>query len=269
MGHELWISPHTGIRRKGTTFKELQTLFIDQITTKHIYEPLFSSRLEFDAIHVKAELERRDFDTIGVIDEKESVIGYINTEELSVGSIRDFTKPIELGQVITDSTSISKLIHVLEDRKFVFVINANKVEGIVTIADINKPIVRIYLFGLISLFEMHLNYWINQSHEDGSWKEVIKVKRILKAQEIYDLRKGNNQALSLLECLQLCDKRDILVLTEKFLKEFKFSNDKFFAFLENIEIIRNELGSIVRIHNWKSKLERFYFCSLFFGTFTS
>ena len=48
------------------------------------------------------------------------------------------------------------------DKEFIYVLKGGSIEGIVTRADINKPIVRIYLFGLISLCELHLNYWINE-----------------------------------------------------------------------------------------------------------
>ena len=46
MGYQLWISPQTGIRRKGTTFKELQTLFIDQITRPYYRPDLAENELE-------------------------------------------------------------------------------------------------------------------------------------------------------------------------------------------------------------------------------
>jgi hypothetical protein len=61
---------------------------------------------------------------------------------------------------VSDSTPISKLLTILKVKGFVFVISEDNIRGIVTRADINKPVVRIYLFGNISLFELHLNYWI-------------------------------------------------------------------------------------------------------------
>jgi predicted transcriptional regulator len=242
MAHQLWISPKTDIRRKGTTFKDLQTLSINQITIKHIYEPLYSARVTDNALDVKVDLERRDFDIVGVIDESERVVGFVKKIGLTEGIVKDFINPIDLSLLVTDSAPLSKLIPLLAERHFAFVMHANTVNGIVTVADINKPIVRIYLFGMISLFEMHLNFWINQNHKDGSWEKVIKEIRLCKAKNTFKLRQGQNHALSLLECLQFCDKRDILIETPDFLSEFNFSKEDFFQLLGNVETIRNELA---------------------------
>ena len=153
MGYQRWISPQTGIRRKGTTFKELQTLFIDQITTKFIFEPLDSCNINDNGLDVKRKLETNHFDIVGVTDNDNNFIGYAKTEELRndiiANSRRDFGNLI-----IIDSTPISKLFSLLAPAGFIFVKHADKIVGIVTKADINKIVIRIYLFGIISLFEM-------------------------------------------------------------------------------------------------------------------
>jgi hypothetical protein len=69
MGCELWISPNTGISRKGTTFKELQSIFVDKITTDFIYEPLYSCKHSEDARDIKELLFEKEFDIIGVTNE--------------------------------------------------------------------------------------------------------------------------------------------------------------------------------------------------------
>jgi hypothetical protein len=57
-----------------------------------------------------------------------------------------------------------------------------------------------------------------------------------------DLRKGNNQDLSLLECLEFCDKRDILAKTKEFRDKFSVSRKSFDSFVKGMEKIRNELA---------------------------
>lgn len=242
MGYELWISPNTGIRRKGTTFKELQSIFFDNITTKFIYEPVYSCKLTDESEHVRETLNQKEFDIVGVINEKKQIIGYAKRLELTNGLVELFTKEIRISQVISDSTPISLLLNILSDVSFVFVVVNDKVSGIVTRADINKPIVRIYLFGIISLFEMHLNFWISEFHENDSWKEKLKENRLQEANKTYELRKGNNDDLSLLECLQLCDKKTILKSTNTFQELFTFSKTQIETLLEDIEKIRNELA---------------------------
>jgi len=242
MGYELWISPNSGIRRKGTTFKELQSIFFDSITTRFIYEPVYSCKLTDESENVKGILSQKEFDIVGVIDEANQIIGYAERFELTNGHIKKFTKEIRISQVISDSTPISHLLNILYDVSFVFVIVKDKIGGIVTRADINKPIIRIYLFGIISLFEMHLNFWINEFYENESWTGKLKENRLQEASKTYELRKGNNDDLSLLECLQLCDKKTILKSTNIFQEQFTFSKTQIVILLENIEKIRNELA---------------------------
>jgi predicted transcriptional regulator len=254
MGYELWISPNTGIRRKGTTFKELQSLFIDKISTKYIYEPILSCKMTDESTHVKETLDQREFDIVGVINENAQIIGFAKREELTEGPIENFTKKIEIQNVISDSTPISRLLNILLKEPFAFVLVEENINGIITRADINKPIVRIYLFGIISLFEMHINFWIKDFYDNESWKEILKKERLTEAKDIYELRKGKNEDLSLLECIQLCDKKVILKSTIDFQKKFDFSKNQIERLLKNVEKIRNELvhsqNSIISNLEW-------------------
>jgi predicted transcriptional regulator len=259
MGYQLWISPQTGIRRKGTSFKELQTLFIDQITTKFIFEPIYSCNINDNGLIVKEQLEIKDFDIVGVIDDSKNIIGYAKKEELKDRLIIDSIRNLDFDLIITDSTPISKLPSLLASRGFVFVMQVDKIVGIVTIADINKPVFRIYLFGIISLFEMHLNYWINSYYPDNTWRKLLIEQRLDEAIRIYDLRKGGNQDLSLLECLQFCDKREILKSTPEFILFFNFLENNFDKYLKIVEKIRNELAhsqnSIISNVKWNIFIE--------------
>lgn len=256
MGYQLWISPNTGIRRKGTTFKELQKIFIDQITTRFIYEPVYCCRLGDQASEVRETLIKHDFDVVGVMDESESVIGYCIKDELQGGVIEQYLQKIKTKNLISDSTAISHLFTSLLESRFLFVLNWNKIDGIVTIADVNKPIVRIYLFGVISLFELHLNYWINYFFQENSWASKLNEVRINAAKAVFELRRGNNMDLTLLECLQICDKKVILNSSDHFRKKFGFSKRKFEELVSNGEKIRNELthsqDSIISNIEWRA-----------------
>jgi len=259
MGYQLWLSSKTGKRRKGTSFNELQSLFIDNITTKHIYEPLLSCKLDEEACHVKHGLNQKEFDSAGVIDSDNTVVGYVLREDLENGVISEYIKPIEPERLVADSTPIAELLNLLSDLEYIYVLDRSRIEGIVTRADINKPIVRIYLFGIISLFELHLNYWINKNYTEDDWKDIINPERLKDAQKIFEERKGNNDELSLLECIQIADKKVILKKTESFRKDFSFSKGKVEKLIKDGEKIRNELAhsqnSIIANLEWKRFVE--------------
>ena len=241
MAFQLWYSKHTGIRRKGTSFSELQNIFADNITTKFIYEPLACCNIGDNILEVIQTLEQRDFDTLGVV-HQDKKIGYLVHKELGDAPIESYIKDFNLNIVTADSTPLSELFKILSDKEYVYVLVSDSIEGIVTRADINKPIVRIYLFGIISLFEMHLNFWITKYHVEESWVNLLKGERIELAKKIFNGRKGNNSQLTLLECLQISDKKEILRNTNDFLSKFDYSKTKFKNLLERSEKIRNELA---------------------------
>lgn len=242
MGFELWFSKNTGIRRNGTTFSELQDIFINDITTKYIYERLACCKIDDNSSEIKNTLIERDFDILGVVDNKLRKVGYIKNESLKEGDIREYLLEFSIDQLISESTPLADLFEILTDKEFAFILSGNEIEGIVTRADLNKPIVRIYLFGIVSLYELHLNYWIKQIHINESWKAKLSSERLKSAEDIFQERMGNNDQLTLLECLQICDKKEILRNTESFIERFSYSKSKLKQHLERIEIIRNELA---------------------------
>ncbi len=87
-----------------------------------------------------------------------------------------------------------------------------------------------------------MNYWIDSQYKEESWKDILKENRVESAHKIFNERKGNNTQLTLLECLQICDKREILANTEDFRNRFDYSKGNFEQLLRRVEGIRNELA---------------------------
>jgi hypothetical protein len=260
MGYQLWVSPVTGYRRKGTRFSALRKIFTDNITARNIYEPLLCCPVHSDAHKAREALKVRDFDVAGVKKTKKGeVVGYVQATDLGDEDLKKYVRKISSELLISDSTPIAEIFSVLADNDFAFVISGKHITGIITKADINKPPIRIYLFGIISLFEMHLSAWINNYYPDESWHTEVQDQRMKKASDIYELRKGNNHELTLMECLQLCDKRDLLVKSSRFMKDFKFRCGEFDSLVRDLEKIRNELAhsqySIISNIEWPRLIE--------------
>ena len=127
MGFKLWYSENTKISRKGTTFGELQNIFIDNITTKFIYEPLACCKINDNAFEVKRTLDVKDFDTLGVLDKNQNKIGYIIHKELIDGEISNYVRQFEPQILISDSTPISDLLDILYEKEYVYVLEKNSI----------------------------------------------------------------------------------------------------------------------------------------------
>ncbi len=186
MGYELWTSPITGYRRKGTRLSELRSLFGAKIGARAILEPIQCCPAGALATEMRELLGRRGFDVAGVMNEPTGpVIGFVIAKELSEGTVEKHKKPLSVEHLISDATPIADLLRVLRAKERAFVLVGPEVKGIVTLADLNKPPIRVYLFGLVSLLEMHLRYWIRDGYPDGSWKEHLKEKRIENANKLH------------------------------------------------------------------------------------
>lgn len=268
MGAQLWMSPLTGYRRNGTRFESINSIFLKKISVSLICEPILCCKGSDDASDAHYALTQRDFDITAVVSEKGEIIGQIEREKLKQGKVYDYISRIEKTSCIDDKISLVELLEILKDDLFKYVTNDDKIVAIITRADLNKPLPRTYFFGVISLVEMHLNFWITYYFPENQWQQYVNSKRMDGAHSIFEERKGLNDSISLLDCIQFCDKKSILRNNSEFLSIFKFSSkSKFDSFMKFIEKIRNEIAhsqnSIISGLEWEDFVHTLSFSRTF------
>jgi len=258
MGYQLWTSPITGYRRRGTRLADFRKGFADTIKVQAIFEPLQSCPIDAYALEMHEQLGNREFDIAGVKHSAdEPVIGYVRREKLTSGLVRDHIEVISHDDYVSESMSIDPLLTCLRDRPFVFVSVDSQIVGILTLADLNKPLVRVYFFGLISLLEIHMSFWISQEYPDDAWTGQLSLERVELAQRTQAERKRRGQILSLADCLQFSDKRDLLVKNDNLREILQLgSKTKSKEFLGDVENLRNTLAhsqyDLVQGGTWSS-----------------
>jgi len=212
MGYQLWTSPITGYRRRGTKLSDFNEAFGQKITIAAVLEPLKSCPAEAPSNEMRDVLEQRDFDVAGVRrSANDPVIGFVYREDLNAGLVKDHVVEIPARAVFDDSAAVYSVFDTLKEDPFVLVRTEGVIDGIMTRADLNKPVVRVYFFGLISLLEIHLSFWVNQAYSDERWKEVIGAKRVVAALRTQAERRRRGQELPLKECLQFSDKHKLVI----------------------------------------------------------
>lgn len=261
MGHQLWSSPTTGHRRNGTRLTELYSLLDRSITAGSIAERLKCCPADMYAEEAKQLLRRRSFDIAGVMQtENDLVRGWVDVEELKHGKVEDHAKDFESSSLIVESSSISDVIAMLSEQRHFFVVIGSGLKGIVTRADLNKPPVRMYLFSLISVLEMHLAFWIKKKYCEQDIEKNLTADRMKTAQEFRDSQKALGQELDTIECLQMCDKRDLIV-NDKELRYYLNMGSKTNSqsTLRRITDLRDKLAhnhhSLANEDSWKDKIE--------------
>lgn len=261
MGYQLWTSPDTGHRRRGTRLIDLHAALGAQITAGTIFEYLQSCPADAQADEMYRLLKARDFDLAGVRNEENGpVIAFVTTESLRGGSVRKHLQPLTDDDWVQDTLPLTKLMERLKNRQFVFVRAKSDAIGIIRGADLNKPPIRVFLFGLVSLLEMHMSYWLRVEYPNDSWRKSLKPDRVKAAKKVQANRRQRNQDLELVECLQFCDKRDLVldrkdVCSEIGIDSIKRAN----ARLKKVEHLRNTLAhsqyDLVRGTTWKELIE--------------
>jgi hypothetical protein len=223
-----------------STFNELHTMFTENVTVKHIYEPLKHRNDSEDAHLVKGHMENLHFDVMGVSDPTGLVYGYVRCETLTEGPCKKYAQPFTPRDLVSDSTPLLDVITILHDTPRIFVLETNRVTGIVTRGDLQKAPVRMLLFGLITILEMHLLRLIRTAFPNDSWKLHLTNGRLDKAYCLYDRLKQRNEELDVTDCLQLCDKRTLFLQIPTIHVHLNVPSPQ--RFLQDIERLRNNLA---------------------------
>src|SRR5690625_482369 len=239
------------------SYERLRHIFEDSLTVELLAEDLTTCALDDDALSVLRELEKQDFDIMGVLDAEE-IIGYVKQDELSSGKIADYCRPFNSKDLISDSTSVLELLKILRDREHVFVLEKNSVTKIVTVADLHKQAIRMFTFSLISLLEMYLVAAIKELYPNEEWTEKLSKGRLKKTEEMWEKRKSRNEELTLIDNTKLSDKATIARNTPELLEQMGFpSKTKCDDFFDNLERLRNNTAHAQEIiyHDNKELIE--------------
>lgn len=260
MGYQLWVSPLTGYRRKGTRMSDLRSLFETGITANSIQEPLKYCFYGEPALKVQAELRRLDFDIAGIRSSKDQpILEFVRTASLQNGNCEEVAESIKAADIIAESTPLIEVLNGLRDRTYFFILNGRQISGIITRADLQKPPVRILIFGIISLLEMHLTFLVRTHFPDEKWRDVLKPKRIENAETILQNRKERNEEIDLTDCLQFADKRDLVLASKEMRDHLGLESKKGTqSVLRNIEKIRDKLAhsqDIVSGTTWEELID--------------
>ena len=195
-------------------YETLLNLYNTGIVANFIAEELVSCRSNQKIEKCNNKMVKRKFDILGVRQEG-IIIGYITKSNNTKGLAADFVNIIENSEVLASNCSILDVLKKLKQLNRIFIQNNNEINGIITRADLQKPSVRIVLFGLITVFEFYMTQLIRNFYPDDSWRKKLKKRRLKKAKRTCKLRKRRNEEIDLIECLELSDKSVLLIKNNK------------------------------------------------------
>jgi hypothetical protein len=236
--------------------QRLVHVFTHAFAAKDIAEPLLSLDIDKPMSEAHHIMESHSISLIGLRDKGE-ISGYIRRTDLSPGAgvCRDHLRPFRPGQIIGEDSSLSELIEVLTRQEYAFISVIGLVGGYISRGHLNNPVTRMWLFGILTLFEMRIVRLIQEYFPDGSWRALVPKPRLEKASILEEERSRRNQHGSLLECLQFSDKGQILLQHPLGLKLLDIrSRAAAKRMIKSMESLRNNLahGQDIVKYDWAS-----------------
>jgi hypothetical protein len=253
----------------------LSRLFFKGFTAMDLAEPLVSFDAEADALKVRQFLLDRDFDRVGVR-EQGLVRGYARREALTTGCCGEHLVPFGAeGELVPESASLVAVVGALAVHQACFVTLLDQPAAIVTLDDLEKAPMRMFLFGVITLAEMVMTELLRRNYTAGAWQAKLSAGRAEKAAALQAERERRGQRAELIDCLQFGDKGAILSYDKTFQEALGFSSRREVRqAVKELEILRNNLAHTQAIvpDGWRrivvicgrieQNLERLYALSL-------
>jgi hypothetical protein len=190
-------------------------LFTEAFTASEIAQPLRSFDSERGPESLLALVAREGLEVAGL--RRNGVcIGYLCPVVRAPGHIMDdLLRVFAPAQVVQRDAPLSEVVHVLTHYDFCFVTAMGDVAGVITRGDMQQPVVRMWLFGIITLMEMEVLERIRSRWPDGTWTRLLSAGRLDKAQKLLAERRRRGQHVDLADCLQFGDKAQILMQDEQ------------------------------------------------------
>ena len=220
----------------------LRRVFMQAFVVHDIAEPLVSFDDFASTEQVLALMDAKRFEVVGIRRDGR-VEGYVELADLGNGRCADYIKPFDDTQVVLDTLSLPDLVLRFREHRRLFVSIFGRVGGIVSRTDLDKPPVRMWLFGMVTLVEMRFSRLIERFCLDDSWKPFLSASRIQKAEQLLQERNRRNQSLTILDCLQLSDKAQIIARNTKLREMTRFqSRRQVEEAAKMLEKLRNNLA---------------------------
>ncbi len=206
-----------------TVSTEALRVFERAFSARDIAEPLLSFDCDSDANQTGRTMAEARVEVAG-IRHNGLVRGYVELGSLTIGPCGDVERDIDDAQTVSAAASLTDVIEILTQHDYCFVREMGTPVGVISRADIQKPAVRMWLFGIITVAELEFTERVRKNWPDGAWAGILAPGRVEKAKQLLAERQRRREKCELADCLQLSDKLDLLVSDAQGLEALGFSS---------------------------------------------
>jgi hypothetical protein len=220
----------------------VKRIFTESFVARDIAEPLSSFDADASGADVRGYMQAKGSNVVGIRRNGE-IVGYVEKNSLEDGPCGRSQRTMADARVLSDSASLLSVLTEMNHAPFLFVTALGAVGGVITPADLQKPPVRMWVFGIVTLIEMRCLELIERHCPADSWKEFVSEGRLQKAQALLDERIRRNQTVRLIDCLQFSDKGQIIARNEEIRQHTIFASRRQAEdAAKKLELLRNNIA---------------------------
>jgi hypothetical protein len=220
----------------------IEDFYTRGITAVDIAESLASFDIQAEVTMVRAFMEAKEFDAVGLREEG-IVTSYVLRKDLTNADLQSHRIPFERGDVLPAQAPLYAVILLLDDAPRVFVEILGHPGGIITREDVQKPPVRMWIFGIITMLETAFNRLLKSRFPEDGWREFTTENRLSKAAWLQRERAKRGEKVPLANCLQFSDKGQILFRDPEIREMFNLpSRQRATRAMRELEHLRNHLA---------------------------
>ncbi len=214
MNERVWAAPPLAVDTAEVLASIERGVTVTLIAT---FEPELFCCQQDDRIHdILINCELKTFDYLPVRGE-ERIVGLLpllqlRAEKIDHGQVVDQMMPLDERHLISGDVGILTFIEQAEEQPCWLVFRGTKIDGIVTLSDLQKLPIRPALFLLITHLELLMGEVLRRRFQKSDeWMETLSSGRKTKVREKWDQLNEENLAIDLISASDFCDKRTALL----------------------------------------------------------
>lgn len=141
----------------------------------------------------------------GILEDGEPV-GYLSGPAQGDDPVAAEVRPFSSTLIVEEDASFADVIQILTRHRWCFVLAYGRVSGVIGRSDLQRPVVRMWLFGLLTGLEINLTRQIESAWPADAWASHLPAERLAKTEALRAERRRRGQNPRLVDCLQLGDK---------------------------------------------------------------
>lgn len=154
---------------------------------------------------VAAVMHAQGLEVAGILEDGEPV-GYRSGPGGGGHPTAAGVRPFSPALIVEEDAPFADVIQILTRYRWCFVLAYGRVSGVIGRSDLQRPVVRMWLFGLLTGLEINLTRQIESVWPGDAWASHLPPERLAKTESLRAERNRRGQTPRLVDCLQLADK---------------------------------------------------------------